>query len=674
MYRIRTFVGGIAAAAAVAGLTIVGAGTQAMAGTSTQAGSGPAYTPIAGSTVPFTGHTKVIGTVAGSTQLSIQVWLKPDVAAAEQYAAAVTTPGSAQYHHYLSPDGYAAEFGATASQASQVGSWLRGAGFTGIKTGANRSYVRATAPASTINATLHTTLDLYQPTTQVNAGGYPLRANSGAISVPDTLSSSVLGVTGLDNVAPVLPMERPSTKPAKELASGSTVKGAAATPAVSSSDPPCSQYYGQNIATGKPEQFGTTSFPSEVCGYSAGQFRAAYGANNTNTGKGQTIALVELGLTQDMFLTLQDYASANGLPAPSTQRYEELSLGQGSACGDPFDVEEQLDVESSYAMAPAANQLVVGGDSCNEGDEGLQGLFDADLAVIDGTNNHPLASVASNSWEGGTEGQAPALTNIEHSYLVQAAAEGVGMYFSSGDGSGVESPSDDPDAIAVGGTTLGIGQTNNRLFETGWSTDIAALNGSSWEDLGEQGAAGGGPSLLWAQPAYQKGVVPASLATAPGDRSGKVRSVPDISADADPFTGMAVGLLDFPSDGSAPTYGETDIGGTSLAAPLVAGIVTAAQQGQAKPFGLINPAIYQLAGTSAVHDALPITSSTPTADKGVWCGADACGLEALTTFDDQSLDMFGYTGQVTLKGYDNMSGIGSPAGQSFITALRAKEK
>ena len=106
----------------------------------------------------------------------------------------------------------------------------------------------------------------------------------------------------------------------------------------------------------------------------------------------------------------------------------------------------------------------------------------------------------------------PALTNIEHSYLVQAASEGVGMYFSSGDGSGVEAPSSDPDAIAVGGTTLGIGKTSNRLFETGWSTVIALLDGTTWEDLGEQGAAGGGPSLLWAQPGYQKGVVPASLA------------------------------------------------------------------------------------------------------------------------------------------------------------------
>ena len=49
-------------------------------------------------------------------------------------------------------------------------------------------------------------------------------------------------------------------------------------------------------------------------------------------------------------------------------------------------------------MAPGAHQLVVGGDSCNEGDFGLQGLFNADLAVL-GTGSHPLATVASNSWE-----------------------------------------------------------------------------------------------------------------------------------------------------------------------------------------------------------------------------------------------------------------------------------
>ena len=52
------------------------------------------------------------------------------------------------------------------------------------------------------------------------------------------------------------------------------------------------------------------------------------------------------------------------------------------------------------------------------------------------------------------------------------------------------------------------------------------------------------------------------------------------------------------------------------------------------------------------------------------CGARNCVITALTTFDDQNPHMAGYTGQVTLKGYDNMTGLGTPNGQAFIAALR----
>jgi subtilase family serine protease len=658
MSRIRAVTGAVGATATLLGMTILGATGPA------GAASRPAMTHLAGSVAPFTSHARPTGNVAGSTRLTIQVWLRPKVAAAQRAAAAVSTPGSAQFHHYLRPDAYAARFGASAAAAGKVEKWLRGKGFTGIRVSAGRSYVRATGAASKINAAFRTRLKLYASTARANAGPYQLRANATPLSVPAALAGSVLGITGLSNAAPIIPHIRQTAKPGR-------TRGAAAAPAAKTA--PCSQYYGQHLAGGLPQHFGRTSFPTEVCGYSGGQMRAAYGANSTNTGKGQTVALVELGLTQDMFLTLQDYAAANGLPAPSSERYAELSLGQGTACGDLFDVEEQLDVESAYAMAPSASELVVGGDSCNEGDFGLQGLFDADLAVINGTHNHPLATIASNSWEGGDEAQPAFLTNIEHAYLVQAAAEGIGMYFSSGDGSGVEAPSSDPDAIGVGGTTLGLGHASNRLFETGWSTDQQFLISSAWVDEGEQGAAGGGPSILWKQPADQKNVVPARLAKAPGNRGGRVRSAPDISADADPFTGFAVGLLSFPKN-KPPQFSESDIGGTSLASPLVAGIVAAAQQGQHHSFGLINPAVYKLAGSTALHDALPLTRHSPSLFRGTFCDEATCGSELLTAFDDQSFAMFGYTGQVTLKGYDNMTGVGTPAGQKFITALRHLEK
>ncbi|HYZ52391.1 MAG TPA: S53 family peptidase [Streptosporangiaceae bacterium] len=668
MSKSGALAGVIASAVAMAGISVAGLSTPA------HAGQKPAYTPIAGSSVPFTSHTRVIGTVAGSTKLTIQVWLTPNVTAAQRFATAVSTPGSTQFHHYLSPAAYTADYGPTASAAAKVESWLHTQGFTGISAGPGRSYVRATATATAIDAAFRTKLNIYQSSAQVNGGAYALRANSQPVSVPGSLSGSVLGVTGLDNAAPILPIERPGGGAASGAVARKAQRAAASSAGTS---PSCSHYYGQYIATGWPQKFGTTSFPTEMCGYSGGQLRAAYGANAANTGQGQTIALVELGLTQNMFLTLQDYAAANKLPAPSLKRYAERSLGRGSACGDPFNGEEQLDVEASYAMAPGANQLVVGGDSCNNGDAGLQGLFDAELAVLNGGGKHPLASVASNSWESGSEGQGAALTNIEHAYLLRAAAEGVGMYFSSGDGSGVLAPSSDPYAIAVGGTTLGLGKTSNRLFETGWSTDFSLLSsdGKSWQNVGEYGASGGGPSLLWSQPGYQKGVVPAALAKAPGNRGGAIRSVPDISADADPFTGMAVGQLVILAPGNPPTYLQIASGGTSLAVPLVAGMVTAAQQGRARPFGFINPAIYKLAGTGAFHDALPITASTPALYHEMFCSSNDCGGSPLLAASDiQSYSMPGYTGQVTLKGYDNMSGLGTPSGQAFITALRKLEK
>ena len=174
-------------------------------------------------------------------------------------------------------------------------------------------------------------------------------------------------------------------------------------------------------------------------------------------------------------------------------------------------------------MAPGATQIVVGGDSCNQGDFGLQGLFDADLAVLSG----PLATVASNSWESGLESQPAVLTNIEHAFLVQAAAEGVGMYFSSGDGSGVLAPSSDPYAIAVGGTTLGIGKGRTRLFETGWSTGRQSCSwATQWYNFGEDGAAGGGPSLLWTEPVLpgQRGAVQPDPGGGRSRRAGPLRA------------------------------------------------------------------------------------------------------------------------------------------------------
>jgi subtilase family serine protease len=653
MIRRRRLVSLAAGTATLATMTIVSMNGSAAAAPR------QGYLRLAGSAAPFTGQARAVGAVAGSARLAIQVWLRPGhLAAAQAYATAVSTPGSTLFHHYLSPDAYTARFGASRAAAGAVQSWLRGQGFTGIQPDAERNYVRATGSVAAIDAAFRTQLENYRSSAGVNAGRYQLRANSRAVAIPRSLSRYVIGVTGLDNAAPRLPLMR---QPLQQ-------SGTAGQPTA-----PCSHYYGQHQIPGLPAAFGRTSFPTQICGYQPGQMRGAYGVNMTNDGRGQTVSLVELGLTPDMFLTLKDYAKAGHFLAPSSRRYAELSLGKNT-CGDPFFVEEQLDVETSYDMAPGANQLVVGGDSCNNGDFGLQGLFDADIVTIDGTpgnHHHPLATISSNSWGPGNDTQPAILTNIMHAYLVRAAAQGVGMYFASGDSSGVETP-DDPFTILVGGTSLGIGKDNQRLFETGWSTGFSINRHGTWLLAGEDGATSGGPSLIWAQPGYQRGVVPRALATAPGNRPGLVRSEPDIALDADLYTGFATGLLKFPKN-KPPKFIEIPVGGTSMASPLLAGIVADAQQGQHTAYGFTDPVLYRLNGTPALHDMLPSTSRTPGLFRGEACNVAFCRRPSLITFDDQNPNMFGYTGQVTRNGYDNMTGIGTPRGQAFIKALRRLE-
>jgi subtilase family serine protease len=116
------------------------------------------------------------------------------------------------------------------------------------------------------------------------------------------------------------------------------------------------------MISGLPSIFNTTSFPVVTRGYAPTQFRSAYGANMTNTGTGQTIAFAEAGgLEANMFKSLQDFTKHYHLPAPAAARYEELNL-QPASCmkHDESAGEEEMDVESAYAMAPGATQLVLG--------------------------------------------------------------------------------------------------------------------------------------------------------------------------------------------------------------------------------------------------------------------------------------------------------------------------
>jgi subtilase family serine protease len=320
-----------------------------------------------------------------------------------------------------------------------------------------------------------------------------------------------------------------------------------------------------------------------------------------------------------------------------------------------------MDSEAVYAMAPGATQLMVVGGGCDEN----QALLNAAMHVLTADGRRPLASIESNSWQI-PEGSVPAQT--VHALDVRGAAEGVGMYFASGDTPGITATSADPYAVTVGGTSLGLARTGGRVFETGWSSDAATLDAGRWSDLGVSGS-GGGAASGYPQPAYQRGVVPASMARARvGGRTVLRRTVPDLAADADLDTGLLTGYIATESHGRPGPYATMPNAGTSLACPLVAGLVADAQQGRRTPFGFLDPVLYRLAGTRALHDILPVGPHTPAADRAAYLPADGSGSSpGVDVFDVQNR---ADTQQVTVRGYDTTTGVGTPNGAAFLAGLR----
>ncbi|MFD7156144.1 protease pro-enzyme activation domain-containing protein [Kribbella sp. NPDC059898] len=539
--------------------------------------------------------------VETSPQQTIQVWLTPDLAGAERFATAVSTPGSPVYHHYLSPDEYTARFGPSPAEAATVVDQLKARGLTDVQVSSDRSYVSA----------------------------------SGPLAKAQSLPPMALGTTGLGGTS---------------SASARTARAA---------KPTCSQYWGQHVQTVKPAFRGLTKASLPICGYSAAQLRTAYGASPAFTGKGQTVALTESLAPTEMLRTLREYARRNHLPAPKADQYKEIHLGgscgQTSRSAAPYNDEAEMDSEAVYAMAPEAKQLMVVGGGCDED----QALLNAVAAVLKGDGHHPSASIVSNSWQIPI-GDVPPKT--VHALAVRAAAEGVGLYFSSGDTPGLTTTASDPFVTAVGGTTLGLDARNKRLFETGWSNETAIPDGGKWSGVGLT-SGGGGTSLDYAQPAYQKGVVPASMSHIRiGGRTVVNRTVPDISAVGDIDTGMLTGY----TDSDSKRYVTQVNAGTSLSAPLVAGLVADAQQGR-HAFGFINPLIYRLHGTPAYRDVLPLPATTPQQNRAAFIPANGTDSASLDVFDSHDRTE---TDQVTVKGYDTVTGVGTPNGLPFILGLR----
>ncbi|TCO56684.1 S53 family peptidase [Actinocrispum wychmicini] len=614
-------------------------------------------------------QSKVADSPAGD-RLSFRVYLAPrDQQGAEATAQAVSDPDSPSYRQYLTPAQVLARYAPTSGAVKQVSDWLAGGGFSVGEVPANNAYVEATG-----------TIDQTQRAFGVHLGKYKvqgktLRASDTDLSVPASVSSVVAGVIGVDNAMSLMTPKHVGGRDEINAAQSQSLAAPTAVPPPAGfrNAPPCSSFWAEKTDITDPV-FNGQHLPYAPCGYKPGQLRSAYGLDGLAThgidGRGVTVGIVDAFASPTLFADAAEYAKRND-PAhplrPSQFRQFVYPPTPGQEDPDVCDAagwygEQSLDVEAVHAMAPGANIFYVGGADCQD--------LSLDKALNRIIARHE-ADIVSNSY-GNTGEDIPAdEVGIFERIAIHAAIEGIGVYFSSGD-NGDESfrlPQPSPDfsasspwVTAVGGTSLGIGRDGRKVVETGWETDRSVLADGTWGAPTYLYGSGGSTSRLFAEPFYQRGVVPDALARQNQTGNARGRVVPDISMVGDPNTGMLIGITQTFPEGAH--YDQYRIGGTSLSSPLLAGEVAVADQLRGFHHGFINPVLYKFTShTFAVTDVKHVDSGVVRVDYKN--GLDPSGGFNTTArvFDTSELTIH------TTRGYDNVTGLGAPNGSFFLALI-----
>jgi len=325
-------------------------------------------------------------------------------------------------------------------------------------------------------------------------------------------------------------------------------------------------------------------------GYGPASLRSAYklATAAANSGHGQTVAIVDVGGDPRIASNLRTYRRQFGLPACGTGCFRRVNETGGTTLPgviSGWPIEISLDVDMVSAICPNCHILLVEASSADLSDLG-KGV---DAAVSLG------ARFVSNSY-GSVEfsGQTADDAFYHHPGVAITAAAG-------DDGFGVDYPAAAPLVTAVGGTSL-VKSSNAR----GWRERV-------WGD-GESGTGqgtGSGCSTMEPKPAWQT------------DAGCALRTTADVSASADPNTGVAV------YDTEDAGGGWTVVGGTSEATPIIAATYALA----GKPGASDTASQYPYEHAARLFDVTSGSNGT--------CGTYLCHGEA---------------------GYDGPTGLGTPDG------------
>ncbi len=547
----------------------------------------------------------------GAAPISVTVALSlRNLSEAEDLMKAVATPGSPQYHQFLTSDQFVARFGPTNADVAKVISGLAKYGLTAERTTATT--LNVTGMPANFERAFGVSLHSYEVAAHGNAPGYTYHAPLSHPMIPSEIAGTVSAVVGLDS--------RPSMHPLHVSA-------------------PQAQTHFSSPTSAKPQGGLLDPFGYLTVADFASYYNVLPLYSKGITGAGRTLGIMTLA----SFTPSDAYAywAALGLKVnPNRISIVNVDGGPGAPSDASGSLETTLDVEQSGGIAPGANVIVYQAPNTN------QGFVDVFAVAIEANLAESL-SISWGDWEWFNNlenapvtdpitGKTVATTQAIHELLLRAGIEGQATFAAAGDNGAydandgcpppycsltlsVDYPASDTAITAGGGTTLpGLQQycinsacsppyniyiPKERVWGWDYFIGLCAALGLTPTECGIYPVGtGGGVSISFLIPSYQY-FLPGVQLSQPGQSFYYLgtfyynlpaffpgRNLPDVSFNADPYTGYVVYYTS-----SVTGFGiEPGWGGTSFVGPQLNGVTALLGQDLHSRLGFLNPVLYQL--------------------------------------------------------------------------------
>ena len=528
-----------------------------------------------------TARSTWLGSAPAGGAVSLAFPLKADLDGLTRFAHEVSDPRSPQYGKYESVANLARRFGASTAVRSRVVGYLKRAGATSVKIDVTGLFAHATLKVQQAQRLFATTLGSFRPA-GASAHEATFMAPENGVRLPAQLRGDVTGVVGLDTQ----PLFGSSTAETAEKAAWPHAA------AVSASE-------GRNDESGYLQRTGTASGCAGAVsqsGFTPNQYLTAYNYAPLQSagfqGQGERVALIEIDGFR--YSDLRNFSKCFGLATPAVNGFG-VRLRNPLAPGG----ESTLDLEVLDAAAPKLKAV----DVYESRPDAVDVLASLTAPLGNPGSKPDVISASLGSCEEATQltiGKS-GLRHVEGA-LALAAASGISVLASSGDdGSSacltpdgrplpnlaVSYPASSPFVTGVGGTNISLNAANQIVSQEVWN-DAPVVTAS----------AGGGFSTMFKRPSYQNSFV-----------GGSRRAVPDVSMLADVAPGYEI-FCTAKGDCVDKTHTNpwTQVGGTSAAAPLLAGGLALVDQALRKShhqdIGLANPLLYGIAHSPSAPNVI----------------------------------------------------------------------